>query len=362
MVVGLANNEYRGDGLSVRLVRDKGEQKGPKRTSKNSFFSAILAKLVVQREGYIMKEKEVSLIYVFGPQALFQDYLRGYKIEWLKIGKHNCTLHDDKWKSAVVCVNNRAHTGIPVRCRIYEVFSFPFRTGDYDDVFRRILTQEMFNLENSRALNKLISDPFEIKAGEEFVYNVSRDQIINARKNFEHSLVIETLRNKQNPDLLDKLLLENQINPFDVDDTDMVAPTSNVRKSGKCGNPDPLMEKLYNSLPNEYQRITTLNRGERYRYIIIRSARKGFWYTASYSIRSRQTSVAFETYGGIGERDTLQQFISENAISISGLTMRQGTKNLNKGSWEIVGSLDQGENEILQWFLSNIMILYQTFK
>ena len=45
--------------------------------------------------------------------------------------------------------------------------------------------------------------------------------------------------------------------------------------------------------------VTILNKGERYRYLLIHSSRKGFWYSAAYSIRSRQIGVAYETYGGI---------------------------------------------------------------
>ncbi len=219
-------------------------------------------------------------------------------------------------------MNKRAHTGIPEPCRLYEVFTYPLQDGDYDVVFRKILTEDMFALESSMAKNKLISDPYEIKAGDEFLYNVSRRQILNARKSFEHRLMMEAFANKPELDLLSKLILDNQINPFDEDDVNGQETARNNNSTPKKGRPNPLMETLYKLLPNEIRQITTLNRGERYRYIIIRSSRHGFWYTAAYSIRTRQISVALETYGGVNGHDVLQQFISDNEISIPGLIMR----------------------------------------
>ena len=204
----------------------------------------------------------ISLIYVFGPKRQWQDYFNGKKVDWLKIGKHSCPPTSDKWEEAVKYINSRAHTGIPEICRVYEVFSFPFMSGDYDDIFRRILTDDMFTLDNSKALNKLPRDPYEVKAGDEFVYNVDRNQIANARKSFEHGILLDLLSNCPNPDsdIIRQLIIDNQTSPFDTEDTDGEEGKTPIERKG---NPDPLMKKLYESLPEEIRKVTILNKGER---------------------------------------------------------------------------------------------------
>jgi hypothetical protein len=307
---------------------------------------------------FCMESKDVTIIYVFGPKESWQDYLRGMAVPWLKIGQTRCKLNEDKWQGAATRVRAEKHTGIPVTCRFYEVFSYPFRAGALDTDFRAILTADMFNLANSIDNNKQITDPYEIKAGNEFVYNVTRSQILNAQAKFEHGLLVESLQ-KQNDDpvrsLLERLILDNQVSPFDDIETDTEDGST---KSEGYKNPDPLMKRVYENLPEEIGRITSLFDANHH-YIIIKSARKGFWYSAGYSTRYRQTYVAYETKGGEKSRDMIRSLKLE--CDELRLSEQQGTKNKNKWSWRVTGSLDQTEDQVITWFVDNIKSMYSLF-
>ncbi len=304
-----------------------------------------------------MKDKEISIIYIFGPSRLWQDYMSGKPVSWLKIGKTNGNLSDDKWTRAAKRVNQESHTGIPETSRLYEVYSYPFQRGNYDDVFRKILTDDMFSLENSKTNNKLISDPYEIKAGDEFVYNVTRKQIQKARNDYEHGLIISNFKNKESDQLLKDLVLSNQISPFDEVE---VIDNMSTQKVNGGKNPDPLMKRLYDSLPESIKSLATLNNGERYHYITIKSKRSNFWYSAAYSTRSRQISVAYETYGGEKSRDEIRSLNIECNAFI--LEEQQGTKNPEKWSWRVTGSLDQSEDDVIAWFIEKILAVYTLFE
>ncbi len=302
-----------------------------------------------------MKEKQVSLIYIYGPKRLWQDYLQGKPISWVKIGKHNCNDGEDKWQSAIKRINSIRHTGNPEPSRLYEVFAYPFQNGDFDDVFRSILTHKLYSISNSKTNNQLIVDPYEIKAGDEFVYDVNRDQIRNAQKIYEHDLMMKFDKDKL-PRLRD-MIFANQVSPFDeleVGDT-----MNNSSNSTGVKRPDPLMEKVYNALPEFIRSITTLINGGR-RYVLIKSARPGFGYSASYSTRNRQISVAYETLGGEKSRDEIR------ALGYDHRTLKieeqQGTKNADKWAWRVTGSLDQSKDQVVAWFVENICAMYSLFE
>ena len=303
-----------------------------------------------------MKTKQVSLIYIFGPKRLWQDYLQGKPISWVKIGKHDCNDGEDKWTSAVKRINSISHTGIPEPSRLYEVFAYPHQKGNYDDDFRNILTQELYTINNSKTNNRLIDDPFEIKAGKEFVYDVNRDQIRNAKKVYERDLMLKF--DKSLLPVLQDMILANQINPFDELE---VADTMN-KSSKQPGSkrPDPLMEKVYNNLPEYIKSITTPSSGERYRYVLIKSERPGFGYSASYSIRKRLISVAYETFGGEKSRDEIRAY----GYASRGLQIeeQQGSKRADKWAWRVTGSLDQPEDQVVAWFVENICEMYSLFE
>jgi len=308
-----------------------------------------------------METKDISLIYVFGTKRQYTNYLNGERVEWLKIGKHTTEMDVDFWDEASSYLKGRAHTGIPEICRLYEVYAYPKMNGDYDDKFRAILTDDMFHLDCSIANNKLIADPYEIKAGDEFVYNVNRSEVHNARKSFEHSLLLKASSAGLDMSLLLELILSNQSDPLDIDEiNEKIKPEA----AGTYREPNPLMKKLYDSLPENIQKETTLNKGERYRYVIIKSNRSGFWYLAGYSTRSREISVAIETYSGDKGRNEIDTLIAGNdqMSAIPGLSEIQGVKRKDKWAWRLTNTLDQTEDDIIQWYIDTIIKFRSVFE
>jgi len=308
-----------------------------------------------------MEAKDISIIYVFGRKDTWQDYLNGKEVPWLKIGQTTCLLDEDKWIGAANRVRQEKHTGIPVTCRLYEVFSYPYKTGAIDSTFRKILTDDMYKVENSIDNNKEITDPYELKAGNEFVYNVTRSQILNAQAKYEHRLLLDSMKNQKgggDNSLLRKLILDNQISPFDdiENDSDVECSLVSVETKGL----DPLMKKIYDAIPSHIKSAYQPALYDGKRYIILKSSRKGFWYSAGYSTRYRQCSVAYETKGGEKKRDELNSLgIDSPSFQIEEL---QGIKNQNKWAWRVTGSLDQTENQVIKWFVDNISAMCSHFE
>lgn len=299
-----------------------------------------------------MDKKEILIIYVFGPSRLWQDYINGKVISWLKIGKTSCNYGEDKWEIAAKRINATRHTGIPETSRLYEVFSYPFKNSREDDIFRKILTDDMFTLDNSKAKNKQILDPYEIKAGEEFVYEVTRNQIHNAQAKYEHRLILNNYKKSNKNNLLMDLIVSNH--DYSFEDVEVKThPTSQ-------NSPNSLMVKLCEALPNNIKENTTLYNGEQYRYITIKSNRKGFWYMAALSLRYRQITVAYETYKGEkgrNEIDTLNLDYKNLPIAL-----QQGKKKPEKWSWQVTENLNESEDEVIQWFVDKITKMYSIFE
>ena len=304
-----------------------------------------------------MEAKDVSIIYVFGPKDTWQDYLNGKEVPWLKIGQTTCLLDEDKWIGAANRVRQEKHTGIPVTCRLYEVFSYPYKNGAIDTAFRRILTNDMYKVENSLDNNRQITDQYELKAGNEFVYNVTRSQILNAQAKYEHRLLLDSMQTPkkgQDNSLLKRLVLDNQISPFDDIENDPEGGFTDTKTL------DPLMKKVFDALPSDIKsRYKPVIYGGK-RYILLKSSRKGFGYSAGYSTRYRQCSVAYETTGGEEKRNELNSIGTDSPnLQIEEL---QGTKNQNKWAWRVTGSLDQTEDQVVKWFVDNISAMCSHFE
>ena len=110
---------------------------------------------------------------------------------WLKIGEtHSQDETSDKLEIAMARVRLETHTGIQYTCRLYDAFEYPYKSKT-DDAIRKILAEELFDLGTSKATNKNITDPYEIKAGQEYVYGATRDQIKNALAVFERNLLLD---------------------------------------------------------------------------------------------------------------------------------------------------------------------------
>lgn len=149
-----------------------------------------------------MSRKQFTIVYVFGPEQCekkyFDDEILSREVgEWVKIGEtgYNGNLDDvteDSMKDcAMARIKSESRTGLPVTSKIYDVFIFPYKVKT-DNLIRRRLSNEMFNLENSMQNNKQLGeDKYTIPAGQEFVYGVSRSQIKYAVQSFDHDLLTD---------------------------------------------------------------------------------------------------------------------------------------------------------------------------
>lgn len=148
------------------------------------------------------KKSDYMVVYVFGPEQCEEKYFNDEVLskaagEWVKIGEtgyrgHIDEVTEDSMKDcAMARIKSESRTGLPVTSKIYDVFIFPFKAKT-DDLIRRRLSSEMFNLESSMQINKQLGeDKYIIRAGQEFVYGVSRSQIKYAVQSFDHDLLTD---------------------------------------------------------------------------------------------------------------------------------------------------------------------------
>lgn len=148
-----------------------------------------------------MKEQpNFTIVYVFGPEQCEQKYFKDELLsreagEWVKIGetgfKGNIETVTDEVlrKEAISRIRQEVRTGIPVTSVLYDVFIFPYRSHT-DDIIRDILCKEIYEIENSRQINKELEEG-KIPAGKEFVYGVRRRNIKFAVQSYDHELIAE---------------------------------------------------------------------------------------------------------------------------------------------------------------------------
>ena len=146
-----------------------------------------------------MKEQpNFTIVYVFGPEQCEEKYFKDEVLtrdagEWVKIGETGFkgdieTITDEIMKKEALCrILQESRTGIPVTSALYDVFIFPYKSHT-DDSIRDILCKEIYEMENSRQINKELEDG-KIPAGKEFVYGVRRRNIKFAVQSFDHDLI-----------------------------------------------------------------------------------------------------------------------------------------------------------------------------
>lgn len=127
------------------------------------------------------KNFDYTIVYVFGPEQCEEKYFKDEVLsreagEWVKIGETSYrgnldeVTEDSMKDSAMIRIKNESRTGLPVTSKIYDVFIFPYKVKT-DDLIRRRLSREMYNLENSMQNNRQLGeDKYTIPAGQEFVY------------------------------------------------------------------------------------------------------------------------------------------------------------------------------------------------
>lgn len=170
------------------------------------------------------KNFDYTIVYVFGPEQSEEKYFNDEVLsreagEWVKIGEtgfrgsiENVTTELMKDQS-IKRINNESRTGIPVTSKIYDVFIFPYQPKT-DDLIRKRLCAELYNLDNSKQINKqLKDDKYVIRAGEEFVYGVCRSNIKFAVQSFDHDLIAKA----ENDELIKVMAQICRCNDIDID-------------------------------------------------------------------------------------------------------------------------------------------------
>lgn len=308
-----------------------------------------------------------TIIYVFGPKRLSPQYSSNTELKlqeggWLKIGQTSEENDNiDKWESAMVRINQEVRTGIPEVCQLFEVFEYPEQTGNTDDAIRSLLTDDIYNLECSKVHNQNI-DKYEIRAGREFVYGVTRSQVLNAIAKFERNLILDNY-GKEGFDNLMQMIKDNNSgdSPLEINqDIDPSAEISTNKKSEWCDN-------LWNSVIDKIKSTigSSISNPKGRPYINFNSPRrKDFFYDCGYSVRYGITTVTISTLNGEDAKTQMDEFIAKNDVLtlLPDLKLKQGTKQKNKWAWLITDTLDKTDDELVNWFADTILKFYSIFE
>lgn len=308
-----------------------------------------------------------TIIYVFGPKRLSPQYSSNTELKlqeggWLKIGQTSEENDNiDKWESAMVRINQEVRTGIPEVCQLFEVFEYPEQTGKTDDTVRSLLTDDIYNLECSKVHNQNI-DKYEIRAGHEFVYGVTRSQVLNAIAKFERNLILDNY-GKEGFDNLMQMIKDNNSgdSPLEINqDMDSSAEISTNKKSEWC-------DYLWNSVIDKIKSTigSSISNPKGRPYINFNSPRrKDFFYDCGYSVRYGITTVTISTLNGEHAKKQMDEFIAKNDVltQLPNLKLKQGTKQKNKWAWLITDTLDKTDDELVNWFADTILKFYSIFE
>ena len=261
----------------------------------------------------------------------------------------------------MVRINQEVRTGIPEVCQLFEVFEYPEQTGNTDDAIRSLLTDDIYNLECSKVHNQNI-DKYEIRAGREFVYGVTRSQVLNAIAKFERNLILDNY-GKEGFDNLMQMIKDNNSgdSPLEINqDMDSSAEFSTSKKSEWCDN-------LWNSVIDKIKSTigSSISNPKGRPYINFNSPRrKDFFYDCGYSVRYGITTVTISTLNGKDAKKQMDEFIAKNDVltQLPDLKLKQGTKQKNKWAWLITDTLDKTDDELVNWFADTILKFYSIFE
>jgi len=316
-----------------------------------------------------------TIIYIFGPKRFAKQYnSNNEKLSkdnggWLKIGQTDADISIDKWDASMKRIIGEVRTGIPETCRLYDTFEFPSTGEKIDDIIRHILTSDMYELENSMANNKLINDPREIRAGQEFIYNASRNNILNAVAKYERNLIIKYKDDEEILHFVIKLIEQNSNIEDYLDDENPVDEETSIDEIQNADEkpwipifkyiednlPTPLVKKLHfhKAKPNGLRPYAHITTG------YVEKGKIGF----CYSIQKNEVSVSFIVNGGDSSKDKVQDRLKDNQSPFAqSLAPQQGTKNYDKWDFKTTLSLDNVDiDEVNKWLIDNIKQMDELF-
>ena len=279
---------------------------------------------------------------------------------WLKIGMTtaNDDNYDDKWDVAMKQRWNGTHTELCETCKLFDVFEYPYIEGKPDDIIRNILTNQIYDhLQTSKKKNKEVDNSqYEIKAGQEFVYGASRKHVTNAIAIFERDLLINSDSKTFND--LKRMVDQNKKDLSSESDDTNSAPLAG-EQAQKASD---FFEKLQSNLPTEIKEKCSYPTGRP--YMGIKSEKDYLKYFAQYSTRYSTTNVFVEVRGE-ANKEKIEAFIDDNDVytKIPSLSStKQGVKAKDKYYWEVTGDYSGEEDTVIQWFVENITLIYNTFE
>lgn len=297
-----------------------------------------------------------TIIYVFGPNRLKNIYnsdqpLPNDPTGWLKIGL--TTTEDDsldKWDAAMSRIRQESRTGISETSVLLDVFEYPFIQGKPDDCIRNIMSSEIYELESSKANNKLLDDKYQIKAGQEFIYGASRKNVLAAIHVYERKLLLKA--DNSSIDELKKMICSNAEEAQNEQDETTDAQKDLVYSA--------FFDNVIKAMPDGIRELCSHYKGKN--YVIVKSVHKRCLYSASLSTRKNEKHVAFETLNGIDEVEKINQCIEKSGLGeLMPAIMHpvQGTKDQDKYYYKIGGDYSsESEEDTIKWMVDNITTMF----
>lgn len=312
-----------------------------------------------------------TIIYVFGPKRLSSLYFSNTELNredggWLKIGQTSETDDNkDKWESAMGRINQESRTGIPEVCQLFDVFEYPEMSGNVDDKIRDLLTNDLYSLECSKLHNQCL-DKYEIKAGREFVYGVTRNQVLNAIVKFERNLILERYGKEGFDDLMELIKRNNSgSSPFEPDtedEPDNAQANGNEAQEAKIAWCNHLWDRVITKVKDKVPHISNPTGRP---YIGFKSpSHEEFSYNCGYSTRYNIVTVSIYTTGGDTAKAKMQDFIAQNNVLsvLPDLKQKPGARQEGKWVWLVSDTLDKSEDDLVDWFANTIISFYNAFE
>lgn len=301
---------------------------------------------------------ERTIIYVFGPKRLQDNYQNGKNLQkdftgWLKIGQTSTTEdQEDKWDAAMKRVKQEQRTGICEPSILFDVFEYPKTKGNLDAKIRRALTEEVYDLESSVLHNTFVDEQkYEIKAGVEFIYGASRKQILSAVAKIERDLIIQQSdedRQRQMIQLVKKNY-EGIFEDYDVEERNISIDIS-----------------FYDTIIDNLSQYIKGNHTPGRNYAVFHSSITKFQkcgYSIKYSIKRNTAIIDFESSEGEEIFSKVENMLLtiRPALEITGPF--PGSKNPQKTFWRLSKSFDCFDsNKVIEWFTINMRAMYDVFE
>lgn len=224
----------------------------------------------------------------------------------------------------------------------------------------------MYCLECSKMHNQSV-DKYEIKAGREFVYGVTRNQVLNAVAKFERDLILDYYGKDGFEDFME-LIKHNNSGELPFEPVTEGAPTDAPATSNEAPDANvvwcnTIWEKVIERVKDKVQ--SHINNPMGRPYIGFKSPNhEGFAYDCGYSVRYNTVTVSIYTTNGEKAKDYMQNFISNNNVlsQLPNLKQRPGAKQDGKWIWLATDTLDKTDEELVNWFVDTILKFYSIFE